>query len=146
VTWCRYTPCRRSAILRETFSSGVIAKSLVILVFRHTGDNTTLLSTCLSSGMGTKYTDRLGVFRHPEDETALLLGRPLLGRGHQVHREKGLLPWCLDTPGMIRTALSRPLLGRGHQSKTLSQVSRHAGDETTLRSAGLSLSVGTQYE
>jgi len=82
-TWCRYTSCRRSVILRETFSLGVIAKSLVILVFRHTGDDTALLSACLSSGVGTKYTDRLGVFRHTGDETVLPLGRPLLGRAQR---------------------------------------------------------------
>jgi len=91
-TWCRYTPCRRSAILRETFSLGVIAKSLVILVFRHTGDDTALLSACLSSGVGTKYTNRLGVFRHTRDETALPSGRPLLGRGHQVRRDNDVIP------------------------------------------------------
>jgi len=54
VPWCRYTPDRRSVILRETFSLGVNAKSLVILVFRHTGDDTTLLLAGLSSGVGTK--------------------------------------------------------------------------------------------
>jgi len=53
-TWCRYTPDRRSAILREIFSLSIITKSLVILVFRHTGDDTTLLSACLSSSVGTK--------------------------------------------------------------------------------------------
>jgi len=88
-TWCRYTPYRRNTILRETFSLGVIDKSLVILVFRHTGDDTPLLSACLSSGVGTKYTDRLGVFRHTGDETALPSDRPILGRGHQVRRNKG---------------------------------------------------------
>ena len=43
---------------------GVNAKSLretFILVFRHTGDHTTLLLAGLSSGVGTKYTNRLGV-------------------------------------------------------------------------------------
>jgi len=64
-TWCRYTPDRRSAILRETFNLGVNTKSLATLVFGHTGDKTTLLSTGLSSGVGTKYTDRLGVLDTP---------------------------------------------------------------------------------
>jgi len=89
VTWCRYTSYRGSAILQETFSLTVITKSLVILVFRHTGDDTALLSACLSSGVGTKYTDRLGDFRQSEDKMAMLPGRPLLGRGHQVRRDKG---------------------------------------------------------
>ena len=59
--WCRYTPDRISAILQETFSLDVNAKSLVILVFRHIEEETALLSAGLSPGMGTKYTDRLGV-------------------------------------------------------------------------------------
>jgi len=54
VPWCRYTPGRSSSILRETFSLGVNTKSLVILVFRHTGDETALLLAGLSSGVGTK--------------------------------------------------------------------------------------------
>ena len=87
VTWCRYTQLRRSAILRKTFSLGVI--SLVIMVFRHTRDDTTMFPTRLSLGVGTKNTDGLGVFRHPEDETALPPGRPLLRRGHQARRDKG---------------------------------------------------------
>jgi len=145
-TWCRYMPCRRSAILRETFSLGVITKSLVILVFRHTEDDTTLLSACLSSGVGINYTDRLGVFRHTEDETALPPGRPLLRCGHQVRRDKNQLPWCLDTPWTIRRCFQQASPRAWAPKATLSQVSRHAEDDTTLRSVGLSLSVGTQYE
>ena len=82
-TWCRYTPDRRSAILRETFSLGVNTKSLVTLVFRHTGDDTTLLSAGLSLGMGTKYTDRLGVLDTLRTND-LAPGRSLLECGHQV--------------------------------------------------------------
>jgi len=54
------------------------------------------------------------------------------------------LPWCLDTPRTIQRCCSGPLLGCGHQSVTLSQVFRHAEDDTTSRSAGLSSSVDTQ--
>jgi len=89
VTWCTYTHLRRSAILRETFSLGVITKIPGHLGVRHTRDNTTMFPTRLSLGVGTKNTDRLGVFRHPGDETTLPPGGPLFRRGHQARRDKG---------------------------------------------------------
>jgi len=61
-------------------------------VFRHTGDDTTLLLACLSSGMGTKNTDRLGVFRHSGDENVLPSGGPLLGCGTKCTEIRAKLP------------------------------------------------------
>jgi len=62
-----------------------------------------MFRTRLSLGVGTKNTDRLGVFRHLGDETALPSGGPLLRR--------------LDTPWTIRRCCNRPLHGRGHQKR-----------------------------
>jgi len=48
-----------------------------------------MFPTRLSLGVGTKNTDRLGVFRHPGDETTLPQGGPLLRHGHQARKDKG---------------------------------------------------------
>jgi len=71
VPWCGYTPDRTSAILRETSSLGVNAKSLVTLVFRHTGDDTTLLKQASPRAWAPSALTTL-VFRHTGDDTALL--------------------------------------------------------------------------
>jgi len=86
VPWCRYMPDRRSVILWETFSLGVNAKSLVILVFRHAGDDTTLLSAGLSPGVGTKYTDRLGVLDTPRTKRHCFLAGLSSGVGTKCMR------------------------------------------------------------
>ena len=52
-------------------------------------DDTAMFPTRLSLGVGTQNTDRLGVFRHPGDETALPPGGPLLRCGHPARRDNG---------------------------------------------------------
>jgi len=86
LTWCRYIPDRRSAILRETFSLGINTKSLVTLVFRHTGDETALFLAGLSSGVGTKYTDHLGVLNTPRTKRRCFLAGLSSGDGPSAKR------------------------------------------------------------
>jgi len=57
-----------------------------------------MFPTRLSLSVGTKNTDRLGVFKHPEDETALPPGRPLLRHGHQARRDKGYVALVFRHP------------------------------------------------
>jgi len=86
--WCRYTPDRSRAILRETFSLGIITKSMVILVFRHIGDETASPLRQVSPRAWAPSTLIALVFRHTGDDMTLLPSRPLLGRGHQVRKDK----------------------------------------------------------
>jgi len=51
-----------------------------------------MFPTRLSLGVGTKNTDRLGVFRHPEDETALPQAGLSSGVGTKRAEIKAKLP------------------------------------------------------
>ena len=146
VTWCRYTQLRRSAILWETFSLGVIAKTYGSSWCLDTPGT---IRRCLQHAsrwewaprtlIALVFLDTLGTKRH-YPRVGLSSG---VGTKRAEIRAK--LPWCLDTPWTIRRCCNRPFHGRGHQSVTLSQVFRHAEDDTTLRSTGLSSSVDTRY-
>jgi len=80
-SWCVYTPSRSGGILRDTSSLGVRTKCLVVLVFTHLAGESSggrLLRAWAPSALIAL------MFRHTEDETALLCNKPLVRRGRQA--------------------------------------------------------------
>ena len=116
-SWCLVTPGTIRRCFQHASPWAWAPRTLIALVFSDTlGTKRHYPRVGLSSGVGTKRAEI-----------------------------RAKLPWRLDTSWTIRRYCNRPLHGRGHQSMTLSQVFRHAEDDTTSCSAGLSLSVDTQY-